>query len=597
MVKLSFSRAIILSALGLFLLFAGTSKVMAIGIKIQNSNYDIDSQQLVVKGKLEGFEASTSVTLKSLNTGAQLASQITEKQFSFKIPISSFSDVPCEILVLAGSESATDAVGKGPGGCTRYEYTLTGIVTDEPIPYATVSVTLDGVTYTTTADEFGNYELPILSANLNQLVKIDASATDAETGDSIDFVNLAGSFSRVLDGNANGNVTNVSTASYILAVEANGGSEPTTIEELQDAETSIDATELFELAALIKLIVDDRNYSLPEGETSLIDFISDPSAVETYKETIPQEDLDAALSEILSDSDLVAGFTPDEIPERYYAIPVATPGYIARAGDALEFDPTTNRGSLLSIDGNRGIGINQPFIWEIDTSGRLDITLDAPVVIENFPYIETLDNITEEERSILEANGIGQISELTSIEGYLYTRVTDGTLVDIASLEVRQVRTYPPIPLDGQNILVLANDEVVDINVDDVSFTKLGQWRAQYGDIVAVKPVNRKAPAFVLNCPELVRHVLVGNHRNYTKGVGFERVESAIGSDFFGDERPLTCHVLHSCSAIRGVLTTAGSASPTSRQFSRRLKKRSRLWQLSQSGCFVPAALMRVSMP
>ena len=69
-----------------------------------------------------------------------------------------------------------------------------------------------------------------------------------------------------------------------------------------------------------------------------------------------------------------------------------------------------------------------------------------------------------------------------------------------------------------------------DINVDDESFIKLGQWLAEYGDIVILSPKQRKSPAFVLNNPELVRHVLVGNHRNYTKGVGFERVKMLLGN-------------------------------------------------------------------
>ena len=196
MAKLCLSRAVVLFSVCFISLISTSSMALAAGIKIQNSNFDAEGQQLIVKGKLEGFENGVNVTLKSLSTGSLLASQTADKQFNFKLPVSSFSDVPCEVLISAGEESATSDVRHGPGGCTRYEYTLTGIVTDEPIPYATVSVTLDGVTYTTVADEFGNYELPILSANLNQLVKIDASATDAETGDSIDFVNLAGSFSR-----------------------------------------------------------------------------------------------------------------------------------------------------------------------------------------------------------------------------------------------------------------------------------------------------------------------------------------------------------------------------------------------------------------
>lgn len=94
--------------------------------------------------------------------------------------------------------------------------------------------------------------------------------------------------------------------------------------------------------------------------------------------------------------------------------------------------------------------------------------------------------------------------------------------------------------------------EPFDINVDDESFEKLLQWRDQFGDIVAVTPSKRKAKAFVLNNPELVRHVLVGNHRNYSKGVGFERVKMLLGNgiivsdgDFWRSQRRMIQPAFH----------------------------------------------------
>jgi len=424
------------------------------GIKIQNANYDAQESVVVIKGKVEGFGEQVRVTASNLSTGQLLGESVTDKQFLYKVPVSSFSQVPCEVLVVAGGEIATAEVGHGPGVCARYEVSLTGVVTDEPIPNATVSVTLDGVTYTTTADETGFYSLDLVSANLNQLVKIEAAGT-SESGTPVEFTNLTGSFSRVLDGNASGNVTNVTTASYVLTLEANGGTEPTTADELAAAETSVDATELFELAALIKLIVDDRNYSLPEGETSLIAFISNPEAVQSYIETeVNPADLDAAFAAILADSNLVAGFTAADIPERYYAIPVASPGFIARVGDALEFD-SAGTGAFLNKNG-LGQGIAQGFSWFID-SGRLVIDLDNPVVEVSFTGLDE-SPATDAEKAILADSGITQIQENRAISRYTYTRVTDGTLVDIARVETRVDVSYPPVPLaDGSTLTIAAN--------------------------------------------------------------------------------------------------------------------------------------------
>lgn len=72
--------------------------------------------------------------------------------------------------------------------------------------------------------------------------------------------------------------------------------------------------------------------------------------------------------------------------------------------------------------------------------------------------------------------------------------------------------------------------EPFDVNVDQVTFDHLGQWISQYGNTVSIKPLKRKAPAVFLNDPEHVKHVLIGNHRNYAKGVGFERVAMLLGN-------------------------------------------------------------------
>ena len=79
-------------------------------------------------------------------------------------------------------------------------------------------------------------------------------------------------------------------------------------------------------------------------------------------------------------------------------------------------------------------------------------------------------------------------------------------------------------------------DEPFDINPDEATFAKLALWAQQYGDVVPVMPQLRKSPAFVLNHPDPIRHVLVANHRNYAKGVGFERVKMLLGNGIIGSD-------------------------------------------------------------
>lgn len=94
--------------------------------------------------------------------------------------------------------------------------------------------------------------------------------------------------------------------------------------------------------------------------------------------------------------------------------------------------------------------------------------------------------------------------------------------------------------------------EAFDVNVDQQSFDKLSQWRGEYGDLVAITPLKRKDPALVLNHPEHVKRVLITNHRNYKKGVGFERVAMLLGNgiivsdgDFWKSQRRMIQPAFH----------------------------------------------------
>ncbi|MDH3709744.1 MAG: cytochrome P450 [Cyclobacteriaceae bacterium] len=52
----------------------------------------------------------------------------------------------------------------------------------------------------------------------------------------------------------------------------------------------------------------------------------------------------------------------------------------------------------------------------------------------------------------------------------------------------------------------------------------------QYGDIYRVKAPGRNNYTYVINHPQYVKHVLHTNHRNYLKGMGFDRVELLLGN-------------------------------------------------------------------
>ncbi len=94
--------------------------------------------------------------------------------------------------------------------------------------------------------------------------------------------------------------------------------------------------------------------------------------------------------------------------------------------------------------------------------------------------------------------------------------------------------------------------ERYDINVDEASFARLREWHREYGDLYALAPLRRRNPSVVVNDPDVVRQVLIGNHRNYRKGVGFERVKMLLGNgiivsdgDFWRSQRRMLQPAFH----------------------------------------------------
>ncbi len=438
-------------------------------IELDSVRYKPKKNLIRIKGELDDFDARrTEVVVSESAFGTELASKSVRENFKFKIELEEGQPVPCSVVVSAGDVSVTAPVRKAPETCDKFTKTITGLVTDGPIPFAAVTVTIDGVTYTTTADELGQYALDIATSSVGDLVKVEASGTDPETGTPIEFVNFAGSFERVL-GDEPQNVTNVTTASFVLAVAANDGTEPTTLEELQAAETAIDATELFELAAVIKLLVDDPTYELPAGFDNVLDFASDSAAVSDFVATADPADLDQAVADILADSNLVAGFTADKIPSRYFAIPTANPGFLARDGSVLEFNAGDQTGTLLDFNSPAGQPIEQAFTWVIE-NGRLVLTFATPAVSSFFPFVD--DSIaTQEQIDLLVANSIFQVQQDRAVSKITYTLVTAGSLVDIVAVEEVADNSFPPIevtdPVTGDPVTVqLAGFPEIDNSTD-----------------------------------------------------------------------------------------------------------------------------------
>ncbi len=68
------------------------------------------------------------------------------------------------------------------------------------------------------------------------------------------------------------------------------------------------------------------------------------------------------------------------------------------------------------------------------------------------------------------------------------------------------------------------------LNADAASLAFLQRAVAAHGDMLCIWSNDRQNPSLFLNEPEAIRRVLVSNHSNYVKGVGFERVKMLLGN-------------------------------------------------------------------
>ena len=78
-----------------------------------------------------------------------------------------------------------------------------------------------------------------------------------------------------------------------------------------------------------------------------------------------------------------------------------------------------------------------------------------------------------------------------------------------------------------------------DIGSTDDSLDRMIELFARHGDTYRVYVPTRKSYTYVIHHPDDVKRVLVSNHRNYTKGVGLDRVRILLGKGIMTSEGEL----------------------------------------------------------
>src|ERR1700746_2730800 len=78
-----------------------------------------------------------------------------------------------------------------------------------------------------------------------------------------------------------------------------------------------------------------------------------------------------------------------------------------------------------------------------------------------------------------------------------------------------------------------------DVGSTEDSLERMIEMFARHGDTYSVYVPARRAYTYVIHHPDDVKRVLVGNHRNYTKGVGLDRVKILLGKGIMISEGEL----------------------------------------------------------
>src|SRR6202158_1392815 len=88
-----------------------------------------------------------------------------------------------------------------------------------------------------------------------------------------------------------------------------------------------------------------------------------------------------------------------------------------------------------------------------------------------------------------------------------------------------QTVALPPGPTEG-----------FDLGGSEASLAYLRDCFARFGDVYRVFAPARGVYNYVINHPDDVKHVLLSNHRNYTKGEGMDRVKILLGNGIMTSE-------------------------------------------------------------
>lgn len=214
------------------------------------------------------------------------------------------------------SLSSEDAFSSSSAGA-QFQLTLKGVVTDDIIANALVSAWVGNTRFDTEANEQGEYEitLTINESKLDDLVYLEAKGQGAQehvllASQLISFRDLLAQAGddKVLGKleNIRVNITNYSTAEMALLLR--DGFEPGSAASYKRSLSLVSGQETLQLAALLKIIIDNPSYDLPTGVGDTYEFAKNAEMVQQYRDVQGLNSgalIDGTIQEIRKNSNLL----------------------------------------------------------------------------------------------------------------------------------------------------------------------------------------------------------------------------------------------------------------------------------------------------
>ncbi|MBT8143330.1 MAG: carboxypeptidase-like regulatory domain-containing protein, partial [Gammaproteobacteria bacterium] len=325
------------------------------------------------------------------------------------------------LLTLSGcgsSDNTNPLAGETVQQPVAETITISGQVTDMPIANAAVMVTVDGQTFQAplATDAAGNYEVEISSNDPDALVMLEAFGPNGV----VRFTALVGSYAGLRSqADASGNVpdndiTNVTTALYILATRADSDGSIDNADELTESAALVDADAALQLSAAIKLVVESiAGVTLPPEYTDtqeLAEAIADGSStfIDDVAAVAPAA-MGDAVDLVVNDGNATIAWQQDSVPGVY----------LHRDGFSLHALFADGTGLATSYDSDDV----RAFQWAVNADGKLvvvyltnDTERDVVTLLSRTGNVLTVT--TEEQGGQTSANNSSTVTYLPFTDGF-----------------------------------------------------------------------------------------------------------------------------------------------------------------------------------